>query len=568
MADQLRAQLISAAGVDDIASALQKFEHMASGDGTNAAAAAHNIGLAHQSGAAKEDGTIDLEQASHWFERCVALGRNESLVSLCQVLISTQPITLASLEKCQQTLQLADAAGLNTAIMHHNLAVSSANLEAEDEETDSKLAFMSYNAALCACEKQFAGSHPILISALIEGSGCERSLSLAQKWLRKSARFEISGEISQQQLMTLHYNLGISFLQNDPPEPEQAFPALLHAAENSFDQAYSSVALCYLNGNGVAQSSSKGIEYLEKASAAGDVLATYNLGMIAEHGMHGQACSDTAAAKWFTLAGDEQQPDACYQMGVFHIKGRGGLESSQEEARLWLEKAVSLGQPKAQALLEKINSGEAQFDKRQALFDQVKAIQIADTAKPPTGGEPDKKLAAADASKTDQAQSKVEEPVSKPEAQPAPQKKGPPPMLKMPEFKKSSGGARRKFNRQQSFGTLMRNRKKEVDETSSFTTRTERASSSSSVSGASKSKTKDKQAKKVEQIDPSTCPRVPLADLQANDKSALPDFVNQSRREEYLSVDDFQTVFGIDMASFKALSTWKRFKAKKQAKLW
>ena len=52
-----------------------------------------------------------------------------------------------------------------------------------------------------------------------------------------------------------------------------------------------------------------------------------------------------------------------------------------------------------------------------------------------------------------------------------------------------------------------------------------------------------------------------LDELKANPP---PDGVDTTRREEYLSNDEFQKVFGMDKAAFGAKPKWKRSNLKKQ----
>lgn len=50
-------------------------------------------------------------------------------------------------------------------------------------------------------------------------------------------------------------------------------------------------------------------------------------------------------------------------------------------------------------------------------------------------------------------------------------------------------------------------------------------------------------------------------------KMRLEDGIDVTRKEDYLSVEDFSRVFGMDRQAYEALPAWKRQRAKKTVNL-
>ena len=62
-------------------------------------------------------------------------------------------------------------------------------------------------------------------------------------------------------------------------------------------------------------------------------------------------------------------------------------------------------------------------------------------------------------------------------------------------------------------------------------------------------------------------PRYPLGVLRARQLEDLPDDVDPTRKEEYLSAEDFSSAFGVSWERFQAMPQWKRVQKKKEVGL-
>ncbi|OVA20631.1 F-box domain [Macleaya cordata] len=105
-------------------------------------------------------------------------------------------------------------------------------------------------------------------------------------------------------------NLGISYLQAEPPNPEEA------------------------------------VKWLYKASIAGYVRAQYQLALCLHHG-RGVECNLREAAKWYLRAAEGGNVRAMYNTSLCYSFGEG-LVHNHRQARKWMKRAADHGHSKAQ----------------------------------------------------------------------------------------------------------------------------------------------------------------------------------------------------------------------------
>ncbi|KAG9446475.1 hypothetical protein H6P81_012603 [Aristolochia fimbriata] len=105
-------------------------------------------------------------------------------------------------------------------------------------------------------------------------------------------------------------NLGISYLQTEPPKLEEA------------------------------------VKWFYRAAAAGHVRAMYNLALCLHQG-RGIKCSIPEAAKWYLRAAEGGNERAMYNTSLCYSAGEG-LTRSDRQAKKWMKRAADCGHTKAQ----------------------------------------------------------------------------------------------------------------------------------------------------------------------------------------------------------------------------
>ena len=93
----------------------------------------------------------------------------------------------------------------------------------------------------------------------------------------------------------------------------------------------------YAEGKGVPRDQGKAVFWYEKAAAAGDVKAQYNLGMLYLNGVGGKA-DDEKAAFFYRMAAGAGYGPAMYRLAVLYEEGRG-VKQSYQLAGEWYERA-------------------------------------------------------------------------------------------------------------------------------------------------------------------------------------------------------------------------------------
>ncbi|ERN06916.1 F-box protein At1g70590 [Amborella trichopoda] len=105
-------------------------------------------------------------------------------------------------------------------------------------------------------------------------------------------------------------NLGLSYLQVDPPNPEEA------------------------------------VRWFYKAAFAGHVGAKYSLALCLQQG-RGVACNRVEAARWYLRAAEGGNARAMYNTALCYLSGEG-ISRNYQLARKWMKRAADFGHRKAQ----------------------------------------------------------------------------------------------------------------------------------------------------------------------------------------------------------------------------
>lgn len=132
----------------------------------------------------------------------------------------------------------------------------------------------------------------------------------------------------------------------------EALDLFERAAENGNAKANYHLAFAYFNGTGVEKNLGKSAEYL-KLSAEGEYIpAMAQLGSYYIGGI-GVARDEQMALFWTRRAAKENDPLGVYNLGIAYLEGLG-MPKNRDKAILTLQKAVTLGNEKAQEVLDKI----------------------------------------------------------------------------------------------------------------------------------------------------------------------------------------------------------------------
>lgn len=105
------------------------------------------------------------------------------------------------------------------------------------------------------------------------------------------------------------------------------------AAERGDREAQYQLALCYLNGNGVAQDIQEAVRWLSCAAEQGLAEAQDGLGVRFSVG-DGVAQDDGEALKWFRRAAEQGYAVAQFNLALAYAQGRGA-EVNMIEAYAW-----------------------------------------------------------------------------------------------------------------------------------------------------------------------------------------------------------------------------------------
>lgn len=117
--------------------------------------------------------------------------------------------------------------------------------------------------------------------------------------------------------------------------------AACNSGPTSSDKDYQ-LAVAYLNGRGVVRDEAKGMEYLVKASDAGNADAQLTLGYAYMKGTNGLTKDLPKALELFIQSGESGNRDAQYNAGLMYARG-DGVAKDYEKALSWFEKAAYQG---------------------------------------------------------------------------------------------------------------------------------------------------------------------------------------------------------------------------------
>lgn len=125
--------------------------------------------------------------------------------------------------------------------------------------------------------------------------------------------------------------------------------ALKQKAEKGDAMSQLNLGAAYDHGMGVERDVDKAVEWYKKAADQGLAEAQFNLA----HILVAEDISAVGAAEYMLKAAKQGMPDAQYLMGVTFAEGIG-VEPDEEQAKVWLNRAIAQGQKDAAKFLKKM----------------------------------------------------------------------------------------------------------------------------------------------------------------------------------------------------------------------
>ncbi|KAK7307241.1 hypothetical protein VNO77_40127 [Canavalia gladiata] len=133
-------------------------------------------------------------------------------------------------------------------------------------------------------------------------------------------------------------NLGISYLQAEPPNPEQALKWLYKASVRGNVRAQYQLALCLHRGGGIRSNMKDAAKWYLKAAGGGYVRAMYNISLCYSFG-EGLTRNHQLGRKWMKRAADRGHSKAQFEHGLALFS-----EGDMMKAVVYLELATRAGE--------------------------------------------------------------------------------------------------------------------------------------------------------------------------------------------------------------------------------
>ena len=191
-----------------------------------------------------------------------------------------------------------------------------------------------------AAENEHSNAQANLGMMYARGDGVEKNTETALFWLQKAA---------DQGYAPAQLEIGRLYATGDdgmPKDIEKADAMYQKIAEEGNASAQFSLALKYMNGDGVARDPKKAIELYQKAAEQGNVGAQVNLANIYAKGELTRK-NLKAATELYLKAAEQGQSGAQYQIGLLYYNGKG-VKKDRVAAAQWFQKAANQRDSRAQ----------------------------------------------------------------------------------------------------------------------------------------------------------------------------------------------------------------------------
>lgn len=190
--------------------------------------------------------------------------------------------------------------------------------------------------------------------------GNQINLEKAEPWLKKLAQ---NGDLNSQFQLANVYRIyarasEISDKSKVQVYYKEAAKWMEKVADAGIAMAKHLLGSMLLEGQGLTQDNTRGIDLLTQAAENGYLDSQYDLATIYDKGKYGITADPAKALSWYKKVAEQNSDEksvtiALYQIGQFYLEGKG-VGINYKEAAEWLKKAAKKGYVPAQFSLGKI----------------------------------------------------------------------------------------------------------------------------------------------------------------------------------------------------------------------
>lgn len=184
-----------------------------------------------------------------------------------------------------------------------------------------------------------------LVEGYAEPAQVERDPAMATDWFLKAAK---KGHSEAQYVVGTQFYDGVRLKRSY----RAAARWFEKAARDGHTLAAWRLGEMHCAGTGVRRSQEKGCHWLDVAAGLGSSAAAFRLATLL--GASTDEDSRERAGKLMNMAAQDNNTEAQYMLGVFHLSGRG-VQKDMEKARHWFDRAATRGHRRAQQELEDRN---------------------------------------------------------------------------------------------------------------------------------------------------------------------------------------------------------------------
>uniref|UniRef100_A0A0E0KRV5 Sel1 repeat family protein n=1 Tax=Oryza punctata TaxID=4537 RepID=A0A0E0KRV5_ORYPU len=161
-------------------------------------------------------------------------------------------------------------------------------------------------------------------------------------------------------------NLGVSYLEADPPKVEEAVRWFYPAAAAGNARAQYNLGLCLQNGKGIKRNQREAAKWYLRAAEGGNVRAMYNISLCYSYG-EGFSQDHVRSKRWLQLAADCGHKKALYECGIKLCAAGDKVRSL-----MYLELATRRGEAAASHMRDVILESLSLVNAQRALSDADK----------------------------------------------------------------------------------------------------------------------------------------------------------------------------------------------------
>ncbi len=166
------------------------------------------------------------------------------------------------------------------------------------------------------------------------------------------------------------HNLGVCYKEGDGVEQDstRAIDYFTRAMELGYTDAILQLGYMYYDGEIVEKDDKKAFDYYEKAYSEGSIQGAYCLGIMYAYGK-GVEQDLVKALELYEYAAENDHALAARQAGLFYKEGKG-VEANAEKANEFFRRAADLGDDKARILLNGENILSADISELMEIYDK------------------------------------------------------------------------------------------------------------------------------------------------------------------------------------------------------